>query len=137
MDANRFFSVSYDIASRPKVRRLMKVGDGMAELGRWVALLAILYDAKGDVVVDDEVKREVLEEMLHTDDLEGFAVMCATCDLIEISYSDGHLKIESKSVKRELRNKKKIKEQKSKAGKMGAKARAEKMAEDQAEADGD
>lgn len=44
MDAQRFFPVAYDSRNHPKVRMMRMLGDGIAEYGRYLALLGILYD---------------------------------------------------------------------------------------------
>lgn len=53
MDAQRFFPVAYDSRNHPKVRMMRMQGAGIAEYGRYVALLGILYDLDNRVFVGE------------------------------------------------------------------------------------
>lgn len=53
MDAQRFFPVAYDSRNHPKVRMMRMQGEGIAEYGRYVALLGILYDLGNRVFVGE------------------------------------------------------------------------------------
>ena len=85
MKAGRFFSVHYDARHNPKVDMLRDMGDGLVEFGRWVVLLAILYDSEGLYDLNARGKRKYLMRELECasgEELDAFLGMCAECDLI-------------------------------------------------------
>lgn len=82
MKANRFFSVSYDMPTHPKIQMLEDMGGGIVALGQWVALLCLLYDANGVIELTDQLRR-FLALRLQTDDLDTFLRACAECGLID------------------------------------------------------
>ena len=84
MKADRFFSVHYDMRHNPKIELLRDMGDGIIELGRWLALMSILYDVDGLYDISTKAKRRYLCKELELDDtaLDGFLSLCAECDLI-------------------------------------------------------
>lgn len=106
MDANRFFSVSYDIAANLKVRMLMRKEGGYAALGRLIALYAMLYDNGGRLDLTRELVAETVNDALDLDDASGFVESCAVCDLVRISYTDRGMRVECESVIKELQFKK-------------------------------
>ena len=85
MKADRFFSIHYDMRHNPKIELLRDLGDGIAEVGRWVVLMSILYDADGlfDVTKPGK-KRYLMRELeLGTEkELDEFLAYCAECELI-------------------------------------------------------
>lgn len=71
MDAQRFFSVAYDSRNHPKVRMLRMRGGGIAEYGRYVALLGILYDMRNRVDATDPVVLSYLASELDLPDADA------------------------------------------------------------------
>ena len=118
MKAERFFSVHYDMRHNPKVDMLRDMGGGIVALGRWLALMSILYDSDGLVDVNSKPVRRYLEKELETDDLDGFLAQCAECKLVDADMlSMGH--VVSKGVCDELE----YYRQKSEAGKKSGEVR--------------
>ena len=115
MKADRFFSVPYDIINDFKICRLMHVSGGIIALGRWVALLGMLYDENGLLDMNDAVSRQIVAQKLQLEDVDGFMSQLAECRLIdgEIYHSLNH--VVSHGVCDQLEYKK----QKTEAGKMG------------------
>ena len=62
MEGNRFFSVPYDIINDFKICRLMNISGGIVALGRWVALLGMLYDEHGLLDMNDAASRQIGKE---------------------------------------------------------------------------
>ena len=61
------------------------MGDGIAELGRWLALMSILYDVGGLYDITAPAKKRYLMrelELKTEDDLNQFLANCAECDLL-------------------------------------------------------
>lgn len=85
MKADRFFSVHYDMRHNPKIELLKEMGGGIVELGRWLALMSILYDVGGlyDVTARSK-KRYLIRELELSDEneLAAFLGNCAECGLI-------------------------------------------------------
>ena len=133
MEANRFFSVSYDVRHHPKLellrRRLCATpGEGDAVLGCWVVLLCILYDAGGPVHADDPVVMAWLADELmlaSTDATERFLTECARCGLIDAEAWETHRWVFSESVYRELE----YRQTKVEAGKKSGESRRKKSKE--------
>lgn len=85
MKADRFFSVHYDMRHNPKIDLLRDMCGGMAAFGRWVALMAILYDVGGLYDITGKAKRRYLMkelEFVSEDELRGFLEACAECELL-------------------------------------------------------
>ena len=85
MKADRFFSVHYDMRHNPKIELLRDMGGGMAALGRWLALMSILYDVGGLYDISKPLKRRYLAKELELnddDELREFLLMCADCELL-------------------------------------------------------
>lgn len=86
MKGKRFFSVPYDIADLPDVTTLRLRAGGIVALGRWVALLGVLYDQEGCVDLSDVYKRKMLArklELRKANQLEAFIG-----ELVEIGWLD-------------------------------------------------
>lgn len=116
MKADRFFSVHYDSRHNPKIELLRDMAGGVAAYGRWLVLMAILYDVGGCFMVDTPIKRRYLmkELELDSDGLDGFLKACADCELIDSGLLEmGH--VVSKGVCDQMEYRK----QKSEAGKKG------------------
>jgi len=113
MKGNRFFSVSYDMPTHPKVDMLRDMGGGIVALGRWVALMCLLYDANGVIELTD-LNRRMLAKRLETDDVDGFLRSCAMCELIDAEMLSAG-RVASRSVCDQLE----YYRQKSEAGKKG------------------
>ena len=61
------------------------MGGGMAALGRWLALMSILYDVGGLYDISKPLKRRYLAKELELnddDELREFLLMCADCELL-------------------------------------------------------
>ena len=85
MKADRFYSVHYDARHNPKIDLLRDMEGGLIAFGRWIVLLAILYDADGLYDISTKAKRRYLAKELECaddDDLRGFLQSCVECDLI-------------------------------------------------------
>ena len=65
MDANRFFSVSYDVRNHPLVKKLRFRFGGISAFGRYMALLGLLYDEGATLDMDDDATRGLLETELE------------------------------------------------------------------------
>ena len=117
MEGNRFFSVPYDIINDFKICRLMNISGGIVALGRWVALLGMLYDEHGLLDMADAASRQIVAQKLQLEDVDEFMMHLAECRLIdaEIYRSTSH--VISPGVLEELEYRK----TKSEAGKMGGK----------------
>jgi len=126
MKADRFFSVHYDMRHNPKIELLKDMGGGIVELGRWMALMSILYDSDGLYDISTQVKRRYLirELEVHDDDeLRAFLKNCAECDLISAELLEaGH--VVSRGVSEQIEYYK----SKSEVGKKAAQARWKKDA---------
>lgn len=86
MKGKRFFSVPFDIADLPDVMELRMRAGGIVALGRWIALLGILYDQGGSVDLSDRYKRKMVArklELRKANQLEGFV-----SDLVEVGWID-------------------------------------------------
>lgn len=121
MKADRFFSVHYDTRHNPKIELLRDMGDGLLEFGRWIVLLALLYDSDGlyDMTAKGK-KRYLMKELEISSDeeLKKFLENCAECDLISSELLElGH--IVSRGVSEQIDYYKK----KSEAGKKGMQKR--------------
>ena len=79
----RFFSVPYDIINDFKIRRLMDISGGIVALGRWVALLGMLYDEHGLLDLNDASSVRLVAQTLQLDDVDGFMLQLAECGLID------------------------------------------------------
>lgn len=95
MKADRFFSVHYDTRHNPKIELLRDMGDGLLEFGRWIVLLALLYDSDGlyDMTAKGK-KRYLMKELEISSDeeLKKFLENCAECDLISSELLElGHI----------------------------------------------
>lgn len=95
MKADRFFSVHYDTRHNPKIELLRDMGDGLLEFGRWIVLLALLYDSDGlyDMTAKGK-KRYLMKELEISSDeeLKEFLENCAECDLISSELLElGHI----------------------------------------------
>lgn len=121
MKADRFFSVHYDIRHNPKIELLKDMGGGIVELGRWLALMSILYDVGGVYDISSPAKRRYLAKELELadDDLDAFLNLCAECELLsgELLESLGH--VVSPGISEQIDYYK----TKAEAGKKGAKKR--------------
>lgn len=120
MKADRFFSVHYDIRHNPKIELLRDMGAGIAELGRWIVLMSILYDVGGLYDVTTQSKRRYLsrELELSEDGLTDFLNNCAECELISADLlSLGHVVSPGVSEQLDYYN------TKAEAGKKGAEKR--------------
>lgn len=76
----------YDIADLPDVATLRLRAGGIVALGRWIALLGILYDQEGCVDLSDQYKRKMLAKKLElrkANQLEAFIG-----ELVEIGWLD-------------------------------------------------
>lgn len=115
MKADRFFSVPYDIINDFKICRLMDTSGGIVALGRWVALLGMLYDENGLLDMSDAASVRIVAQKLQLEDVDEFMMHLAECRLIdaEIYRTTGH--VVSHGVCDELEYRK----SKSEAGKMG------------------
>ena len=85
MKADRFFSVHYDMRHNPKIELLKDMGGGIVELGRWLALMSILYDVGGLYDISTQAKRKYLIrelELKDEDDLKTFLDNCSECGLL-------------------------------------------------------
>ena len=85
MNADRFFSVHYDMRHNPKIDMLRDMGGGIVAFGRWLALMSILYDSDGLVDVTSKARKSYLmrELELTSEELDEFLDACAECDLID------------------------------------------------------
>lgn len=126
MKADRFFSVHYDMRHNPKIEMLRDMGGGLVAFGRWLSLMAILYDVGGLYDFTTAVKRRYLckELELSDDELEPFLSLCADCELLSADMLE--LKhVVSPGVSEQIEYYRK----KSEAGKKGMAKRWEKSAE--------
>lgn len=85
MRADRFFSVHYDMRHNPKIDLLRDMGGGLVAYGRWLVLMAILYDCGGLYDFTSNAKARYLVKELDFDsseDLKSFLETCAECELI-------------------------------------------------------
>lgn len=122
MDAQRFFSVAYDSRNHPKVRMLRMRGDGIAEYGRYVALLGILYDMGNRIDATDDAMLEYLAYELDLRDggeTAEWLRAAAGCGLIDPGALEEFGVVTSNGVGRELE----YKAMKSAAGKQGGRPR--------------
>ena len=78
------FPVSIRCYADPDIRTLMVEHGGMAALGRWVALLGLLYDSHGCMKLT-KVNRAVIEDTLQMDGdgLDAFLASCAEREFID------------------------------------------------------
>lgn len=138
MDANRFFSVAYDVASNPKVELLRRKlgwepGAGDAPLGSWVALLSVMYDTGDALDTSDTDVRWLLRTRLgfSTDEgLSAFLDACAECQLIlPVAWESGM--VWSKGVQEELN----YKRSKVEAGRRSGEARRRKSRQNREQGD--
>lgn len=87
MNANRFYSVSYDAHNNSKVLKLMyTLGTTKAEaFGYWVILLDLLYDEGGYIRLDDEAAITLIAHEFGTtpDDLGDILKAMADVRLID------------------------------------------------------
>ena len=85
MDANRFYSVSFDCRNDMKVLALREACGGIAAYGRWQALLGMIYDQNGTIDAAPEPMWRVLQRELELDDagLREFLAACADFGLID------------------------------------------------------
>lgn len=81
MKGGRYFSVSYDMPTHPKIEMLCDMCGGVVAYGRWMRLLCLLYDGNGIIELND-INRRFIAKRLETDDLDGFLRACAECGLI-------------------------------------------------------
>jgi len=117
MKADRFFSVHYDIRHNPKVELLRDACGGMSALGRWIALMSILYDVGGVYDISSEMKHRYLRKELEFEsgeELEEFLEAAAECELIDAGMLEAG-RVASKGVTDQLEYSKK----KSEAGRKG------------------
>ena len=119
MKADRFFSVHYDMRHNPKIDMLRDMGGGIIAFGRWLALMSILYDSDGVIIMDKLKTRYLMKELeLDKNGLTEFLEQCAECELIDPALlKDGH--IVSKGICDQLE----YHRQKSEAGKKGNETR--------------
>lgn len=120
MKADRFFSVHYDIRHNPKIELLRDMGAGIAELGRWIVLMSILYDVGGLYDITTQAKRRYLSRELELSEegLTDFLNNCAECELISADLlSLGHVVSPGVSEQLDYYN------TKAEAGKKGAEKR--------------
>ena len=127
MKAGRFFSVHYDTRHNPKIELLRDMGGGLLEFGRWMVLLALLYDSDGLYDITSKSKKRYLMRELECgsdEELDKFLSNCAECELISQELLElGH--IVSRGVSEEIDYHK----TKSEAGKKGMQKRWGKKAE--------
>lgn len=76
MEANRYYSVSYDEHSYPAVKRLQRHCGGIVAYGRWEVLKQLLLDAGGVLNADDTSEFAFIAEELQTDEA-GLAAFCS------------------------------------------------------------
>lgn len=115
MKADRFFSVHYDIRHNPKIELLRDLEGGISALGRWFALMGILYDVGGICELTEPKRRFLMRELeLDSDGLDRFLHSCAESDLIQPDFLEMG-KVASHGICDELEYKRK----KSEAGKKG------------------
>jgi hypothetical protein len=131
MDAQRFFSVAFDVRNHPKLVELgIRQGNRMEALGRWVALLGILYDRHGvlslgtEFAQNGEVTPKVEMLMRELDFADGSGLAAFIADLAECDLVDGRLwrelgDVASEGVAEQIAYLKR----KSDAGKMGGRPR--------------
>jgi len=119
MKADRFFSVHYDMRHNPKIDMLRDMGGGIIAFGRWLALMSIIYDSDGAIIMDKLKTRYLMKELeLSQDGLNEFLEQCADCELIDSELlKGGH--IVSKGICEQLE----YARQKSEAGKKGNETR--------------
>lgn len=82
MEGRRFFTVPYDIANRPETKIVRYKCGGIVALGRWIALLGLLYDAGGAIDLTDSARRKIVAEELElhkANQLENY--FSALCDV--------------------------------------------------------
>lgn len=128
MDANRFFQVSYDSRNHPKVRMLRMMGGGIVEYGRFVALLAILYDMDNRVRVgfpEDEAAAPecfMLASELGFDsqgELREWLSKAAACGIVDAEMLDALGVVASRTVGEQLE----FRKAKTEAGRKGGRPR--------------
>ena len=115
MDANRFFSVSYDIHANLKVRMLMRKEGGYAALGRLIILYSLLYDNGGRLDLTRDLVKETVNEVLDLDDASDFIESCGVCGLVSIDYLERGMRVCCDGVIKELQFKKKQRARSKKA----------------------
>ena len=123
---DRYFSVSYDMRNNPKVSMLRDLQGGkqggMQALGRWVALLSLLYDQAGVLDFNDDLQMRLMVRELEFRtplQLSRFLDDCAKCDLIDAGHWGSENRVISKSVAEELA----FKEIRRDAGKLGGRTK--------------
>ena len=134
MDAQRFFPIAYDSRNHPKVRMLEMMGEGIAEYGRYIALLGILYDMDNRVHVgmpDEEAAPGcfLLAEELDFPDCEalrGWLRKAAACGLIDSEMLDAFGSVASRSVAEQME----YRSAKARAGKSSGASRRKNAAKD-------
>lgn len=111
------FPVHIRCYADPEIRTLMIEQGGIAALGRWVALLGIIYDFNGCIPLS-ATNRAILRDTLQIDDggLDGFLASCAERDFIDaVKLSEG--KIISSGVQKQIEYIGKKRESGSRGGK--------------------
>lgn len=127
MDAQRFFPIAYDSRNHPKVRMLEMMGEGIAEYGRYIALLGILYDMDNRVHVgmqDEEAAPGcfLLAEELDFPDCEALREWlrkAAACGLIDSEMLETFGSVASRSVAEQME----FRRAKAESGKKGGRPR--------------
>ena len=127
MDAQRFFPIAYDSRNHPKVRMLEMMGEGIAEYGRYIALLGILYDMDNRVHVgmpDEEAAPGcfLLAEELDFPDCEALSEWlrkAAACGLIDSEMLETFGSVASRSVAEQME----FRRAKAESGKKGGRPR--------------
>ncbi len=140
MDAQRFFPVAYDSRNHPKVRMMRMQGAGIAEYGRYVALLGILYDLNNRLFVGErgdargDAAVAYLASELDLPDAEAAREWlrgAAACGLIDEGALDEFGVVASGGVGKQLA----YKAERARCGKSGGRPRKKKAETDQAGAE--
>ena len=121
--------MAYDSRNHPKVRMLRMRGDGIAEYGRYVALLGILYDMGNRIDATDDAMLEYLAYELDLRDggeTAEWLRAAAGCGLIDPGALEEFGVVTSNGVGRELEYKAERVASAKKAGKASAAARRKK-----------
>lgn len=128
MDAQRFFPIAYDSRNHPKVRMLCMMGEGIAEYGRYIALLGILYDMDNRVHVgfpgDEDVRPGcflLAEELGFTTHAALFEWLgkAAACGLVDKEALERFGSVASRSVAEQME----YRRAKAESGKKGGRPR--------------
>ena len=86
MEANRYYSVSFDERNYPSVKKLRRRCGGIIAYGRWEALKQLLFDADGRLAADDpDIVGLIIDELEFgsREEYDRFIQACIDFGLID------------------------------------------------------